>query len=315
MFLALIAFSLKRLPGRTLAVRLCGLRHYFKVEDYAAPLSFNSDNFSYQIDNNDNSSHQMDNTTEHALPLYDHEEAPNNKELPSYEAGPSVGSQHVLSTGPTVAIDPTGMFINELPAKDAQPLYSLSTSLLNVNNRSSVHISRPTRSSSGETSSLNVYAIGYCFISPLHNRKMMQQDVTATRTHGLLVGTNLKEVVWDFSTNVPRESADGVDGRDAEAYGSLFSGPPPGTVQKSLLQYYSGKWVNSDDEVVALAREGGEACDGMPVLSVVKDLDLEMMDFLVSAWCVTMWGEVGKRARHMSKSGGSKLSVGNFTLG
>jgi hypothetical protein len=274
------------------------------VEDCPAPLSFN-DNFNDNF-NNDNSSHQMDNTIEHALPLYDHEEAPNNKELPSYEAGPSVGMLHVLSTRPTLAIDPTGMFINE-PARDAQPLYSLSTSLLNVNNRSSVHISRPTRSSGGETSSLNVYAIGYCFISPLHNRKMMLQDVTVTRTHGLLVGTNLKEIVWDFSINVPRESANGMDGRNTEAYGSLFAGPPPGTVQKGLLQYYSGKWVDGDDEVVALAREGGEACEGMPVLSVVKDLDLEMMDFLVSAWCVTMWGEISKRARHMSKSSGGKV--------
>src|SRR5277367_3103308 len=128
----------------------------------------------------------MDNSIEHAVPSYDHEEAPNNEELPSYEAGPSVGKLHALSTGPTLVIDPTGMFINELPARDAQPLYSLSTSLLNVNNRSSVYISRPTRSSGGGTSSLNVYAIGYCFISSLHNRKMMLQDVIVTRTHGLL---------------------------------------------------------------------------------------------------------------------------------
>jgi hypothetical protein len=80
---------------------------YIKVEDYAAPLSFNNDNFS----------HQMDNTMEHALPLHDHKETPNNKGLPSHEAGPSVGSLHVLSAGQTLVIDPTGMFINELPAK------------------------------------------------------------------------------------------------------------------------------------------------------------------------------------------------------
>jgi hypothetical protein len=36
----------------------------------------------------------------------------------------------------------------------------------------------------------------------------------------------------------------------------------------------------------------------MPVLSVTKDLDQEMIDFLVSAWCVTLWRDVGKRARH-----------------
>jgi len=265
----------------------------------------------------------MDNTIEPALPLYDHKEAPNNEGLPSYKAGSSVGN--VLSAGPTLVIDPTGMFINELPARDAQPIYSLSTSLLNVNNRSSVHISRPTRSSSGETSSLNVYAIGYCFISPLHNRKMMMQDIMVKRTHSLLATASLKEIVWDFSINIPQKSADSVDGRNTEigvlqpaivqSFDSLCGEAPPGTVQKGLLQYYSGKWVDDNDEVVALVREGGEECEGMPVLSVVKNLDLEMVDFLVSAWCVTMWGEVGKRARHMTKSSGSKLSIGNFKLG
>ena len=283
------------------------------MEDYAAPLSFNNNNFS----------HQMDNTIEPALPLYDHKEAPNNEGLPSYKAGSSVGN--VLSAGPTLVIDPTGMFINELPARDAQPIYSLSTSLLNVNNRSSVHISRPTRSSGGETSSLNVYAIGYCFISPLHNRKMMMQDIMVKRTHSLLATASLKEIVWDFSINIPQKSADSVDGRNTEigvlqpaivqSFDSLCGEAPPGTVQKGLLQYYSGKWVDDNDEVVALVREGGEECEGMPVLSVVKNLDLEMVDFLVSAWCVTMWGEVGKRARHMTKSSGSKLSIGNFKLG
>ena len=258
----------------------------------------------------------MDNTMEHALPPYDHRGAPNIKELPSYETDPSVGRLHALSAGPTLAIDPTGMFINEFPARDAQPRYSLSASLLKVNSRSSIYISRPTRSSHGETSSLNVYAIGYCFISPLHDRKMMQEDITVTRTHGLLAAANNKEIVWDFSTIVPQKSADDVDEVDVlETNGGLFGKPPPGMVQKGLLRYYSENWVDGKGEVIALAREGGEACEGMPVLSVMKDLDLEMMDFLVSAWCVTMWGEVGKRARHMTKSSGSKLSIGNFKLG
>jgi hypothetical protein len=304
-------------PDRTVAAQLYGLRHYFKEEDCPAlyPLTTN----------NDNSSHEMDNTTEYALPSYDHEEAPMNEDLPSYEAVPSVGRLHVLSAGLTLAIDPTGMFIIELYARDAQPLYSLSTSLLNVKIRSSVYISRLTRSSGGETSSLNVYAIGYCFITPLHCHKTMLQDVMVTHTHGLLVTAKLREIMWDFTTNVPQKSANGVDRRNTEidapqrvvvqAHGSLFGGPPPGTVQKSLLRYYSGKWVDDDDKVIALAREGGEACEGMPVLSVVKDLDQEMMDFLVSAWCVTMWREVGKRARRLSKSSGRKLSIGNFRLG
>ena len=106
---------------------------------------------------------------------------------------------------------------------------------------------------------------------------MMQQDVLVTRTHGLCTTANLNEVEWDFSTYVPQK-IDVPKPVAVQAYGSLF-----------------GKWVGYDDEVVALAREGGEECEGMPVLSVVKGLDLEMMDFLVSAWCVAMWGEVGKR--------------------
>jgi hypothetical protein len=30
------------------------------------------------------------------------------------------------------------------------------------------------------------------------------------------------------------------------------------------------------------------------------------MDFLVAAWCVTKWGEVGKRVKRLSQSGGKK---------
>ncbi|KIM94535.1 hypothetical protein OIDMADRAFT_149269 [Oidiodendron maius Zn] len=33
-------------------------------------------------------------------------------------------------------------------------------------------------------------------------------------------------------------------------------------------------------------------CEGMPVLSVVKDLGQDMMDFLISAWCVTLEGDI-----------------------
>ncbi len=62
-------------------------------------------------------------------------------------------------------------------------------------------------------------------------------------------------------------------------------------------------------------RGGGAECEGMPVLSMIKDLDQEWMDFLVSAWCVTMWGEVSKRARRLSNSSGGKLHVGKFSLG
>jgi len=260
----------------------------------------------------------MDSTKENALPSYDHEETPNNEELPSYEVGPSGGRPHDLSVGPTLAIDPTGMFINELPRRDdAQPLYSLSASLLNVNSRTAIHISRATVSG-GKPSSLAVYAIGYNFISPMHNRKPVLQDITVMRTHGLLSATG--KIEWHFNGNVRQSIAD-TDGpntkKDAPLplYDSPFGGPPPGMVQKLLLRNYDGKWLDDANEVIALAREGGEECEGMPVLSVVKDLDMEMIDFLVSAWCVTLWEELGKRARHMNRSSGSKFSIGKFRVG
>jgi hypothetical protein len=69
-------------------------------------------------------------------------------------------------------------------------------------------------------------------------------------------------------------------------------------VTRDLLRFSDQKWVNDKDEVLALAREGGAECEGMPVLSVIKDLDQGVMDFLISAWCVTLWGELGKRAHH-----------------
>jgi len=252
----------------------------------------------------------MDNTEERTLPSYEHEEAPSYVEAPSYNASTEEGNLHAFSIGTTLTLDPTGMFIKELASSDAPPVYSLSKSLLHVNGRSSIHVKRP-ESKGGETSSLAVYAIGEHFISPLHTRKRELQNVTAARSHGLLVSLHLREIVWDFSTQVPLKKGEGMDEVNIAAFPvdpvyMIGNANGPGTVRKSLLQFYRGKWVDDDDKVVALEREGGAECKGMPVLSVTKDLDQEMMDFLVSAWCVTMWGEVGKRAHHLSKSGGSK---------
>lgn len=85
----------------------------------------------------------------------------------------------------------------------------------------------------------------------------------------------------------------------------------PGTVRKSLLGFARGQWVDGDEVVVALEREGsvGE-CGGMPVLSVLGEMDPEMMDFLVAAWCVTLWGEVEKRVRRLSRSSGEREGGG-----
>jgi hypothetical protein len=255
----------------------------------------------------------MDNTQGHALPSYEQEGAPPYEDAPSYDAVTSAGKMHVLSTELTLALDPTGMFIKRLPSSDAPPIYTLSTSLLHVNIGSSVHVKRPVPKG-GETSSLEVYAIGDRFIAPLQSRKPLLQNITVARSSGLLAAAHLREIVWDFYTFVvPKERQDPKASFPAIADAALIGlNTNPYAVQKHLLRLYGGKWVDEDDEVLALEREGGAECEGMPVLSVTKHLDQEMMDLLVSAWCVTMWGDVGKRARRLSASSGRKLSIGKF---
>jgi hypothetical protein len=264
----------------------------------------------------------MDNSREHALPSYEKEGIPSYEETtPSYEASVGAPKPHVLSAGMNVTLDPTGMFIKQLPSSDAPPVYSLSMSLLHVHTRSSIHVKR-SETKGGETSSLAVYAIGEHFMSPLHTRKRMMQNITVARSHGLLATVGVREIVWDFSVHVPLKKGEGMDG--LKSGGSIGPTDPvyllgvgngPGTVQKHILVFYSGKWEQEDGELIAIEREGGVECEGMPVLSVIKDLDPEMADFLVSAWCVTMWGEVGKRARRLSKSGGGKLNIGKLSIG
>jgi hypothetical protein len=264
----------------------------------------------------------MDNTTDHVPPSYDNEEAPSYEHAPSYDAspsynaGPSAGNAHALSTDLTLALDPTGMFIKQLPSSAAPPIYTLSTSLLHVDIGSSVHVKRPV-SQDGEISSLAVYAIGDRFISPLKSRNRLLQNITVARSSGLLAAAHLREIVWDFYTFVvPKERRNLTASFPAVADAAIIGlNTNPYAQQKHLLRLYSGKWVDENDEVLALDREGGAECEGMPVLSVTKHLDQEMMDLLISAWCVTMWGDVGKRARRLSGSSRRKLSIGKFKLG
>jgi hypothetical protein len=218
-------------------------------------------------------------------------------------------------------LDPTGMFIKEVSSIDASPLYTLSKSLLHVNIGTSIHISRPV-TKGHEEPSLEVYAIGEHFIAPLHPVRKILRSVDVARSHGLAVEVGLRKIIWDFSTRVPLPKGQGMDGLNTG--GSVGPTDPvyligvgngPGTVQKHLLQFYDGKWEDDDDEILALESEGGLECEGMPLLSVAKDLDQEMMDFLVSAWCVTMWGEVGKRVKRMQKGSSGKWRVGKFTFG
>lgn len=263
--------------------------------------------------------------TEEPLPTYHdepHEGPLSYEEAPRYQ-GAGQPLAHAPSSRMTLTLDPTGMFIKELPSSDAPPLYTLNKSLLHVHSTTSIHISRP-KSKGHETPSLEVYAIGEHFISPLHPVRKLLQNVTVARSHGLAVEVGLRKIVWDFSTRVPLPKGEGMDGLDTggsvgptDPVYLIGVGKGPGTVQKQLLQFYDGKWEDDDDEVLALEREGGVECEGMPLLSVAKDLDQEMMDFLVAAWCVTMWDEVGKRVRRISKGGGApsgRWRVGKFTF-
>lgn len=266
----------------------------------------------------------MNKSTEAALPLYEQEHE--NEEVPSYEHAPS----YETSTGPLglqvaptgmnlhLTLDSTGTFIKQLPSSDAPPLYTLTKTLFHVSSTTSIHVKRPD-STGGE---LDVYAIGEHFISPLHSKKRELQYITAARSHGFLVTTGVRTIVWDFSTRVaaPKEEAGKDINPSSYQYPTdpvymIGTAPGPGTVEKHLLQFCKGEWVDSDDQVVAIEREGGAECEGMPVLSLTKELDQEMMDFLVSAWCVTMWGQVGKRARRLSNKGTShKFSFGKVRL-
>jgi hypothetical protein len=268
------------------------------------------------------------NSKEASLPSYEHEHEHEHEheDVPSYEHAPDyetttgpAGRQARIPTGMhlNLTLDPTGTFIKTLPSSDASPLYTLTKTLFRVSSTTSIHVKRPE--ANGDD--LEVYAIGEHFISPLHTKKRELQYVTAARSHGFLVSTGVREIVWDFSTRVRAPIEKDNDGKDVNpsSYPTdpvymIGTAPGPGTVEKHLLQFCKGEWVDADDEVVALEREGGAECEGMPVLSVTKELDQETMDFLVSAWCVTMWGQVGKRHRRSNKSANSKFSFGKVKL-
>lgn len=246
----------------------------------------------------------MDKAKEHALPQYEDEAAIPYEEAPVYNANSSASANASAKNelGTTLTIDPTGMSIIKLPLGSALPYYTFSTSLLHVYTASSVDIRR-TDKNSGKP--LAVYAIAEQFMSPLHSVPPRFKDILVRNSAGIFANIGLRKVVWDFSTQAPIPLKDGKVNWQAEDEttgrangGYLITGSGYVGVQKDLLQFYEGKWVDEYGEVLALAREGGAECKGMPVLSVTKDLDQEMMDFLVSAWCVTLWRDVGKRARH-----------------
>ena len=213
----------------------------------------------------------------------------------------------------TITIDRTGMAIKTLPKSDSKTLYYLNKTLLDVNMASSVHIKR-AEGGAGEASSLDVWAIGDGFMTPLHANKKIFREILVARSHGLLVWARIRETVWDFSTRVPRKVGEPGDNlsapwsgpSDAVALVGIDVGQVQGTKRQQLYHSFGNQWIgyehNDKGELIALEREGGAECDGMPVLSIQKELAQDSLDFLVAAWLVTLWGDVGKRARRMSKN-------------
>jgi hypothetical protein len=243
----------------------------------------------------------MDKAKEHALSQYEDEVPIPYEEAPAYEVG--ARSKVGNAIGTTLTIDPTGMSVIELPLGSGAPRYTLSTSLLHVHASTSVDVSRPDKNT-GKPFAL--YAIGDEFITPVHPVLPMFKKILVRRSTGVFAAMGLRKTLWDFSTQAPIPVKDnkidapatgGTTGGTEGTYLVALGGDEIG-VQIHLLRFYDGKWVDDNEEVVALAREGGAECEGMPVLSVVKDLKQEVMDFLISAWCVTLWGDIGKRAHH-----------------
>lgn len=229
------------------------------------------------------------------------EDVPTYEEAPAYSAGASAKVGNPLGT--TLTLDPTGTSIISLPLDStAPPLYTLSTSLLHVSSFSSVNISR-LNPKTGE--SLAVFSIADRFISPLHPVRPIFKNVTVAHSTGLFAAIGLRKIAWEFITEepIPWKKGEATHGpglakaeNDTGVYLITLGGDPIGA-PRNILRFFDGKWVDENEEVIAIAREGGEECKGMPVLSVVKELDQGMMDFLMGAWGVTLWGEVEKRAR------------------
>ena len=214
----------------------------------------------------------------------------------------------------TITLDRTGMIVKKLPQSDSTPLYYLNKTLLNVNVASSVHVKR-AEGGVGAASSLDVWAIGDRYMTPLHTHKKIFREILVARSQGLLVWTRIREIVWDFSTRVPLKAGEAGDNlssgqwtgpSDAVALVGVDIGKVQGTRRQQLYHMFGGQWIgyenNDKGELIALEREGGAECEGMPVLSVQKELSQDSLDFLVAAWLVTLWGGVGKRVRRLSKS-------------
>jgi hypothetical protein len=100
-------------------------------------------------------------------------------------------------------------------------------------------------------------------MSPLHSVPPKFKDILVRNSAGIFANIGLRKVVWDCSTQAPIPLKDGKVNWQAEDEttcrangGYLITGSGYVGVQKDLLQFYKGKWVDEHDEVLALAREG-----------------------------------------------------------
>lgn len=253
----------------------------------------------------------MDKSETQEPPQYEDAMAIPSGQAPAYDAGISASANASASSttalGTTVTIDPTGTSVIKLPHDNHEPFYTFSTSLLQAGSFGSINVSRLDKET-GE--SVAIYAIADEFISPLHPVRHAFRNVRVRHSTGVFAAIGLRKVVWDFITQAPIPLKDGKldphaketkEGGTEGNYLVSLGGDEVG-VQNNLLRFYDGKWVDEKDKVLALAREGGAECQGMPVLSVVKDLDQGMLDFLICAWCVALWKVIGKRTRRLSRS-------------
>jgi hypothetical protein len=98
----------------------------------------------------------------------------------------------------------------------------------------------------------------------LHGVRPAFRNVRVRRSTGFTV-LGVRKVLWDFVTEAPIPLKDGKIDKQATVgktsgtagnYLVTLDGDEVG-LQKDLLRFYDGKWVDEKDEVLALATEGG----------------------------------------------------------
>lgn len=238
------------------------------------------------------------------LPRY---EDAHSSHAPNVAGPPDYGKEY---SAMTLTFDPSGLSIEPLPTEHPNvPVhYTLTSSMLEVNLRTAIQVKRilpsheekGTESNNGEPSSVAVYVVGDTYMKPLHTRNPKLQKIMVERSTGLFVAAGVKKQAYEFCISVPVENLDVRKSVDPIVV--LGASDTPTVIRRHLIQYYDSKWLHypenvTDGEIIAFEREGNEQSKGMPMLNIVKSLNEEMMDFLVSAWCVKLWQQ-GDKIKH-----------------